>query len=276
MGTAETNNKLKLTDKVCRRELKTDSEDQKAWRLQTYIKNENEISMQVGRRRGVKLVTCRGNEERKRARHKTLGNCTRIPNTHFRSKVLLQQKKAAELHNPAKFLYMLEIMISCRLLAPWSMPIYLHQTADVKLIRNWAASKCALKFSGTHWASGCWEYPAAKRRGEKKGKIQNTKADSTASSNGCSLSFLSSQGDSNSALEQLCDLYTAGITRNKHGDQFSIFPFSLSSLQKSHITLMCNAHLGSTLLCTTSHVQLFFFLSCSHLIFNISLLFLSI
>jgi hypothetical protein len=29
------------------------------------------------------------------------------------------------LHNPAKFLYMLEIMISCRLLAPWSMPIYL-------------------------------------------------------------------------------------------------------------------------------------------------------
>jgi hypothetical protein len=55
------------------------------------------------------------------------------------------------------------------------------------------------------------------------------------------LSFLSSQGDSNSALEQLCDLYTAGITRNKHGDQFSLFPFSLSSLQKSHITLMCNA-----------------------------------
>jgi hypothetical protein len=74
--------------------------------------------MEVGRRRGVKLVTCRGNEERKRARHKTLGNCTRIPNTHFRSKVLLQQKKAAQLHNPAKFLYMLEIMISCRLLAP--------------------------------------------------------------------------------------------------------------------------------------------------------------
>lgn len=175
MGTAETNNKLKLTDKVCRRELKTDSEDQKAWRFQTYIKNENEISMEVGRRRGVKLVTCRGNEERKRARHKTLGNCTRIPNTHFRSKVLLQQKKAAQLYNPAKFLYMLKIMISCRLLAPWSIPIYLHQTADVKLIRNWAASKCALKFSGTHWASGCWEYPAAKRRVEKKEKYKTQK-----------------------------------------------------------------------------------------------------
>jgi len=106
------------------------------------------------------------------------------------------------------------------------MPIYLHQTADVKLVRTRAASKCALKFSGTHWASGCWEYPAAKRRREKrKGKIQNTKADSTASSNGCSLSFLSSQGDSNSALEQLCDLYTAGITRNKHADQFSYLSF---------------------------------------------------
>jgi hypothetical protein len=39
------------------------------------------------------------------------------------------------------------------------------------------------------------------------------------------LSFLSSQGDSNSALEQLCDLYTAGITRNKHADQFSYLSF---------------------------------------------------